>query len=483
MPGGLHWDSPIPYLFGGMFLVFSLMSCALITLACSYKKAYSAYSGDNHGDDEKPSSCACNKHLSLELEPEIVIVMPGDTNPTYIAKPLPTMNNVSSTTSLSECGCNNSTDAPDPIRTPQLKSTGFKSLSSSITIDVEPVMSSMVEGDGIGVSKDDPLFSSCMEEPIMQAASISVKGSFADVVGGKQPASANKQQVVGDRSETHDLVSSYLHVPCVPGMANVVALLGVPLNTLGDIDKLTKDIELGKLDVWSDLPSEKRTEVMETIWAMWDAFMVENPNVVMLNLLIREILTRWKTGSRVVTNLDDHIPCGESHCTFCHCSRNNINIMQCARGGMKLLPISWGRSSIAHCLIEINADDYLQESQTMGVPLIKGSRKKKKDKSKSTNGGQFSGPSVKQTVRYEPKATTSTPMKGDTNLGNTTKSLLKNQPLKATAPATKEVTTSNSYAALDVESDEDVVNVYDESANLFHTTRTGESSSFMAAVG
>nr|GEV04574.1 nicalin isoform X1 [Tanacetum cinerariifolium] len=104
-----------------MFLVFSIISCALITLACSYKKEYSAYSHDNHGDDEKPSSCACSKHLSLELEPEIVIVMPEDTNPNYIVKPLLTMNNVSSTTSLSECGCNhNSTDAPNPIRTPQL---------------------------------------------------------------------------------------------------------------------------------------------------------------------------------------------------------------------------------------------------------------------------------------------------------------------------------------------------------------------------
>ncbi|GJW51884.1 hypothetical protein Tco_0093235 [Tanacetum coccineum] len=76
-----------------------------------------------------------------------------------------------------------------------------------------------------------------------------------------------------------DLVSSSLRVPCVPGTANVVALLGVPLNTLGDIDNLTKAIDLGKLEVWLDLPSEKHTEVMETIWAMWDAFFTQNPNV------------------------------------------------------------------------------------------------------------------------------------------------------------------------------------------------------------
>ncbi|GJW37645.1 retrovirus-related pol polyprotein from transposon TNT 1-94 [Tanacetum coccineum] len=61
-------------------------------------------------------------------------------------------------------------------------------------------------------------------------------------------------------------------------MANVFALKGVTLNTLGDIDSLTKAIDLGKLEVWSDLTSENRTEVMETIWAMWDALLTENPN-------------------------------------------------------------------------------------------------------------------------------------------------------------------------------------------------------------
>ncbi|GJU19793.1 hypothetical protein Tco_0766858 [Tanacetum coccineum] len=35
---------------------------------------------------------------------------------------------------------------------------------------------------------------------------------------------------------------------------------------------------------------------------------------------------------------------------------------------------SWGRSSFARCLIEINAEDALKESLTMGVPLIQGTR-------------------------------------------------------------------------------------------------------------
>nr|GEU51260.1 hypothetical protein [Tanacetum cinerariifolium] len=75
-----------------------------------------------------------------------------------------------------------------------------------------------------------------------------------------------------------DLVSSSLRISCVPGTTNVVALLGVSLNTLRDIDNLTKAFDLGKLEAWLDLPSEMHMKVMETIWAMWDAFLTENPN-------------------------------------------------------------------------------------------------------------------------------------------------------------------------------------------------------------
>ncbi|GJT85211.1 zinc knuckle CX2CX4HX4C containing protein [Tanacetum coccineum] len=149
---------------------------------------------------------------------------------------------------------------------------------------------------------------------------------------------------------------------------------------------------------------------------------------------------------------------------------------------------SWGRSSFARCLIEINANDILKESLTMGVPLLDDhcpkkvsvsptvftptvitpnventndgfqtvGKKKKKGKSKSTNGGQ----SVKGAVRI--------------NL------------LRLFFPSSKEdnITMSNSYAALDEESDEDVKNVYDESANLFHGSKSGgSSSSFTVVVG
>ncbi|GJT72630.1 zinc knuckle CX2CX4HX4C containing protein [Tanacetum coccineum] len=108
-------------------------------------------------------------------------------------------------------------------------------------------------------------------------------------------------------------------------------------------------------------------------------------------------------------------------------------------------------------------------------------KKMRKGKSKSTNGGEFAGPSVKQTVRYEPKAIPSAPKKGATNVSNPSKS---SSVLKTAETSPKKVnfTTSNSFSALndEEEDDEEVENVYDESANLF---KTGGSSSFTAAGG
>ncbi|GJW17293.1 UDP-glycosyltransferase 76G1-like protein [Tanacetum coccineum] len=207
---------------------------------------------------------------------------------------------------------------------------------------------------------------------------------------------------------------------------------------------------------------------------------------------------------------------------------------------------SWGRSSFARCLIEVNSEADLVDSVTIGIPSLTGDdftketirveyewrpprcdeckifghvhdhcpkkmvnppivttsnvvaptveksndgfqtvgkKKKRKGKSKSTNGGQFTGPSVKQTVRYEPKATTIAPKKGATNVSNPSKSssMLKTAD---TSPKNDNFTTSNSFSALndEEEDDEEVENVYDESTNLVPNTNTAGSSSFMDAA-
>nr|GEV15075.1 protein ALP1-like isoform X1 [Tanacetum cinerariifolium] len=110
-----------------------------------------------------------------------------------------------------------------------------------------------------------------------------------------------------------------------------------------------------------------------------------------------------------------------------------------------------------------------------------GKKKKMKGKSKSTNGGQFVGPSVKQNVRYKPKANTSSPKMGVTNVGNTSQSP---SMLKTTGKSSKKdnLSMSNSFSALNDEED-DVENVYDESNNLIQNTKADGSSYITTAAG
>ncbi|GJV94626.1 hypothetical protein Tco_1546203 [Tanacetum coccineum] len=148
---------------------------------------------------------------------------------------------------------------------------------------------------------------------------------------------------------------------------------------------------------------------------------------------------------------------------------------------------SWGRSSFAQCLIEVNSKADLVDVVTIGIPSLTGDEfttetirveykwrpprcdeckvfghihdhcpkkvKKRKGKSKSTNGDKFASPSVKQTVRYEPKETPSAPKKGTTNVRNLSKlsSMLKTTD---TSPKKDNFTMSNSFSALN---DEEVI--------------------------
>ncbi|GKE71142.1 hypothetical protein Tco_1529214 [Tanacetum coccineum] len=106
---------------------------------------------------------------------------------------------------------------------------------------------------------------------------------------------------------------------------------------------------------------------------------------------------------------------------------------------------------------------------------------KKLRASKATNGSQFCGHPVKHNVKYKPKATTSAPKKGTTNVSNASKS---STMLKTTVTSTMNdnIPVSNLYSALDEESEEEMENVYDESANLLQSKKTGGSSSTLTVA-
>lgn len=87
---GVHrWNSPIPYLFGGLAVMLGLITLALLILACSCCGGESSREGDesNRGRrDQKPAAAPATA-MQLEMEPKFVVIMAGDHNPTCLAKP------------------------------------------------------------------------------------------------------------------------------------------------------------------------------------------------------------------------------------------------------------------------------------------------------------------------------------------------------------------------------------------------------------
>ncbi|GJV75420.1 hypothetical protein Tco_1507004 [Tanacetum coccineum] len=264
--------------------------------------------------------------------------------------------------------------------------------------------------------------------------SMSIKeGKYADILSTMSSADidavVNVIETIGKKFQ--DEVNKAM--VCNLGNIDVAATFGVPLTTVGDLHKLINDIKAGKHEEL--LSGMTNNDCMETLDAL------ENWRFPLLK-------TSYETN-RVKQGLEkSHAEYKGAFCFFLYNFESKVGLEAVLESGPWMI------------------------------------NKKRKGKSKSTNGGQFTGPSVKQTVRYEPKATTSAPKKGATNVSNPSKlsSMLKTA---NTSPNNDNFTTSNSFSALndEEEDDEEVENVYNESDNLVPNTNTDRSSSFTAAVG
>ncbi|KAK9091015.1 hypothetical protein Sjap_024192 [Stephania japonica] len=80
----LRWKSPVPYLFLGLALMLGLIvAIALLVLACSLRRSSTSSSSDEGEKSRKRDVLPQG-----EMEPKIVVVMPGDDWPTYLASPV-----------------------------------------------------------------------------------------------------------------------------------------------------------------------------------------------------------------------------------------------------------------------------------------------------------------------------------------------------------------------------------------------------------
>ncbi|KAG6777543.1 hypothetical protein POTOM_017368 [Populus tomentosa] len=80
------WRSPIPYLFGSLGILLSIIVVALITLPCSYCRKHSRNSS-SEDEQRKPAAIPVSMPV-LDAEPKIVVIMAGENKPAYLATPI-----------------------------------------------------------------------------------------------------------------------------------------------------------------------------------------------------------------------------------------------------------------------------------------------------------------------------------------------------------------------------------------------------------
>jgi hypothetical protein len=78
------WHTPVPYLFAGIGAMLLLIAVALVLLACSRKKQL--HSDVESSTGPKPETCVCSMS-PVEREPPIFVIVPGETCPSFLAKP------------------------------------------------------------------------------------------------------------------------------------------------------------------------------------------------------------------------------------------------------------------------------------------------------------------------------------------------------------------------------------------------------------
>uniref|UniRef100_A0A0A9FKM2 Uncharacterized protein n=1 Tax=Arundo donax TaxID=35708 RepID=A0A0A9FKM2_ARUDO len=92
------WQSPVPYLFGGLAAMLGLIALSLLALACSYWKHSGSLAAGEHDDlehqagterrdGEKGSAAGKAGPAGDRWREHVVVIMAGDERPTFLATP------------------------------------------------------------------------------------------------------------------------------------------------------------------------------------------------------------------------------------------------------------------------------------------------------------------------------------------------------------------------------------------------------------
>ncbi|GLJ43129.1 hypothetical protein SUGI_0894980 [Cryptomeria japonica] len=88
------WHSPVPFLFGAVVAIVTLIAFALVVLACSHwrhSNTTSQGNGNNRSDSTIEEKNEIGKKGTDNLEDDngdkVAVIMAGENMPSYIAKP------------------------------------------------------------------------------------------------------------------------------------------------------------------------------------------------------------------------------------------------------------------------------------------------------------------------------------------------------------------------------------------------------------
>ncbi|TVU08381.1 hypothetical protein EJB05_41785, partial [Eragrostis curvula] len=111
------WQSPVPYLFGGLAAMLGLIAFALLILACSYWKlsGYLDADRDRDGsgaDGDQKGSASGTARPAAGFQEHVVVIMAGEERPTFLATPAASRAVVElgaiATAAPGSCGCSSS---------------------------------------------------------------------------------------------------------------------------------------------------------------------------------------------------------------------------------------------------------------------------------------------------------------------------------------------------------------------------------------